>query len=98
MSETDLDNAVGSVLLLAQQSQSVGVVRRRDDAVRDLARNDARRDRVARRRERHEVAERRHAVGAAGAGVGAGQRRQLGRQVVHHAHLGLIIVHRHLFF
>lgn len=61
---TDLENAVLSALLLAEDVERLGFVARSDDPVRDFARDDLGGRDIASVREGDKVAKRRHAVGA----------------------------------
>ena len=70
----DLHDVVIALALGFEDLQRFGLVAGGDDAVGHLALDHLRGGHVAHVAERHPVAEGAHAVGAAGAGVGAGQR------------------------
>lgn len=94
MPGTNLENAVLSTLLLLEDLERLGLVAGGNDTVRDLAVDDLGGRDVDDVRQADEVAERRHAVGAAGAGVGRreGRERLLGVQVLDAEDLGLDLV------
>ena len=71
----DLNHVVGAVSFFAQQLERLRRVTGGDDPVRHLALDELCRGQVAHVGEGHPVAKRAHAVGAACAGVGAGERR-----------------------
>ena len=73
----DLDDVVGALLLLGEDLERLGRVAGGDDAVGDLVLDVAGGARVAGLGEGRPVAVGAHAVGAAGADVGAGDRREL---------------------
>ena len=84
----DGDDVVGALALLLEDLQRLRLIARGDHAVADLAGDQLRGGHVAHVGERDPVAEGAHAVRAAGAGVGAGQRGVIqARDVVHKAGL-----------
>ena len=83
----DLHDGVVALLFAFQHFQRVSIVTGGDDAVGNFVLNELGGGEVADIGQRDPVAKAGHAVGAAGAGVGAGQGRQLGLggDVVHGA-------------
>ena len=88
----DGDNVVTALALCFQDGQRGGGIARRDNAVRHLVLDDLRRGFVAFVGKGDPVPEAGHAVRAAGAGIGAGQRGKL--DVLHKIHLFQRIVQR----
>ncbi len=73
----DLDNAVIALLLALQDLQRIFIVARCDDAVGDLALDQAGGCRIARIRQGNEIAEGGHTVCASGTGIGTRKRCEL---------------------
>ena len=71
----DLDDIVGTLFFAHEKFQSFLVVARGNDAIGDFSLDESGRRLVADIGEGDEVTEGRHAVGASGSGIGAGQRR-----------------------
>ena len=91
----DLDDVVIAVALALEDLQGLGLVAGGDDAVGDLALDDLRGGDVADLGQGDPVAEGAHAVGAAGAGVGAGEGAVVeALDVVDEAGLLELITHR----
>ena len=88
----DGDNVVTALALCFQDGQRGGGIARRDNAVRHLVLDDLRRGFVAFVGKGDPVPEAGHAVRAAGAGIGAGQRGKL--DVLHKIHLFQRIIQR----